>query len=45
MPPLFSCWLVKSEVDVGGMEVEVEPSQQYFINHCYRATDVSNEAV
>ena len=32
----LSCWAVASEVDVGGMEVKVEPSHQYSITfHCY----------
>lgn len=31
MPPVLFCWLTMSEVDVGGMEVETEPSHQCFI--------------
>ncbi len=26
MPPILLCWPMMSEVDVGGMAVEVEPS-------------------
>ena len=28
MPPMLRCWPTTSEVDVGGMAVEVEPSRQ-----------------
>ena len=32
MPPILFCWALALEVDVGGMEVESEPSHQYSIN-------------
>ena len=31
MFPILLCWLVMSEVDVGGMEAKVKPSHQYSI--------------
>jgi len=27
MPPILLCWLMISEVNIAGMEVEIEPSQ------------------
>jgi len=32
MPPVLLCWPMMSEVDVGGVAAEVEPSCQYPIN-------------
>ena len=45
MPPILLCWLTMSEVNVGGMAVEAEPSHQYSIIFCCRVTDSSNGAV
>ena len=39
MPPILLCCLTMSEVDVGGMTAEVEPSHQYFVTFCCRVTD------
>ena len=33
-PPILLYWPTTSEVDAGGMEVEVEPSHQYSITLC-----------
>ena len=45
MPPILLCWPIKLEVNVGSMEVEVEPFHQCFIAfHCH-VTDGSREAV
>ena len=45
MPPILLCWPMTSEVDVGGMAVEVEPSRQYSVKFCCCATDDSRGAV
>jgi hypothetical protein len=45
MPPILLCWPTASEVDVGDMAVEVEPSRQYSVKLCCRATYDSREAV
>jgi len=45
MPPILLCWPMMSEKDVGGMAVEVEPFQQYFITFCCHETDGSRGAV
>ena len=45
VPPILSCWPAMSEVDVGGMTVEVEPFHQYSIKFCCCATDGSRGAV
>ena len=34
MPPIVLHWLMMSDVDVGGMVVQSEPSHQYTITHC-----------
>ena len=39
------CWVMTSEVNVGGMAVEVEPSQRYSVMFCGHATDGSRVAV
>ena len=44
MPPIL-CWLVWSEMDVGGMAVEVESSHQCSVTFCGCATDGSRGAV
>ena len=41
MPATLLCWLTVSEVDVGGMAVDGEPSHQYPITRCCRVTDGS----
>jgi len=45
MPPILLCWPTTSEVDVGDMAVEVEPSHQYSVIFCCHATDDSGGAV
>ena len=45
MPPVLLCWPTTSEVDVGDMAVEDEPSRQYSVKLCCRATDDSRGAV
>ena len=45
MPPILLCWLMMSEADVGGMAVEVEPSNQYPVTFCCHVTDGSRGAV
>jgi len=45
MPPTLLCWPMNSEVDVGDMVVEVEPSLQYFVIYCCHATDGSRVVV
>jgi hypothetical protein len=45
MPPILLCWPTTSKVDVGHMAVEVEPSRQYSVKFCCRATDGSRGAV
>jgi len=45
MPSVLLCWPTMSEADVNDMAVEVEPSCQYSIKFCCRATDDSRGAV
>jgi hypothetical protein len=45
MTPIFLCWPKTSEADVGDMAPEVEPSRQYSVKFCCRATDDSRGAV
>jgi len=45
MPPSLLCWPTTSEVDVGDIAVEVEPSCQYSVKFCCRVTDDSRGAV
>jgi hypothetical protein len=45
MPPILLCWPTMSEAKVVDMEVEVEPSHQYSVKFCCRATDDSRGAV
>ena len=45
MPPFVWCWPLASEVDVGGMAVEDEPSHQYLITCSCRVSDGSRGAV
>lgn len=44
-PPILLHWLTKSEVGVGGMAVEVEPSQQFSFTLCCRVTDGGRRTV
>ena len=44
IPPIVLCWPM-SEVDVGDMAVEVEPSCQYSVKFCCRASGDSRGAV
>lgn len=44
-PLIFLYWPTTSELDVGGMAVQVETSHQNFITFCCRATDNSRGAV
>jgi len=45
LPPIILCWPSASEVDVGGMAVEVKPSHQHSVIFCCHVTDGSREAV
>jgi len=45
MTPILLCWPTTTEADVGDMAVEVEPSLQYSVKFCCRATDDSRGAV
>ena len=45
MPPILWCWPTMSEVAVGGMAAEVEPSHQYSLTCCCWVTDGSRGAV
>jgi len=45
MPPILLCWPVTSEVRVGGMAVEAEPSHQYPVPCCCCVTDGSRTTV
>jgi len=45
MPHILLCWPAISEVSVGAMAVEAEPSYQYFITFCCHVTDGSRGAV
>ena len=45
MPPILLCWPPTSEVDVGSIAAEVEPSHQYSVTFCCSATDGSRGAV
>jgi hypothetical protein len=44
MPPILLCWPTTSEANVIGMAVEIEPSRQYCVKFCCRATDDSRVA-
>jgi hypothetical protein len=44
MPPILLCWPTTSEANVD-MAVELEPSRQYSVKFCCRATDDSRGAV
>lgn len=43
--PILWCWTTVSELDVGDMAVETEPSHQYSITFCCYGTDGSRGAV
>jgi hypothetical protein len=45
MPPILLCWPTRSEANIVDMAVEVEPSCQYSVKFCCRATDDSRGAV
>ena len=45
MPPILLCWPMTSEANLVDMAVEVEPSRQYSVKFCCRATDDSRGAV
>jgi hypothetical protein len=45
MLPILLCWPTTSEADVGDMAVEDEPSRQYSVEFCCRATDNSRGTV
>ena len=45
MPTILLCWLTTSEANIVDMAVEVEPSRQYSVKFCCRATDDSRGAV
>jgi len=42
--PSILCWPMMSEVDAGGMAVEVEASHQYSMTFCCHVTDGSRGA-
>ena len=41
MPPILLYWPTVSEVDVGDMAIEVEPSHQYSLTYCCCVSDGS----
>ena len=43
MPPILLCCHMSSEVDDGGIAVQVESPNQYTIRFCFRATAGSRE--
>ena len=45
MPHILLCWPTRSEKDVGGVTVGVEPSHQYPVMICCHVTDGSREVV
>jgi len=45
MPPILLCWPTTSEANIVYMAEEVEPSRQYSVKFCCRATDDSRGAV
>ena len=45
MPPILLCWPTTAEANVVDMAVEVEPSRQYSVKFCCRATDDSRGAI
>jgi len=45
MLPILLCWPITSELDIGGMAVEVKPSHWYSIPFCCCVTDDSRGAV
>jgi len=45
VPPILLCWPTVSEVVIGVMAVEVEPSRQYSVPCCCYATDGSRGAM
>ena len=44
MLPVLLCWLTMSEVDIGGVAVEAEPSHQYSVTFSCHVTDGSIRA-
>lgn len=45
MPPILFYWPMISEINVGGVAEEVEPSQQYFITFCCHVAGCSRGAI
>lgn len=45
MPLVLWCWSMTSEVDIGGMAAEAEPSHQYSVTCCCHETGSSTGAV
>ena len=45
MSPILLCWPTISEVGVGGMAVEAEPSHQFSVPCCCCVTDGSRGAI
>ena len=45
MPPILLCWPTTAEANVVDMAVEVDPSRQYSVKFCCRATDDSRGAI
>jgi len=42
LPPILLCWPTTSEMGVGGMTAEVEPSHRYSTAFCFYVTDGSS---
>lgn len=40
---VFLRWLMMSDLDIGGMTIEVKPSHQYSMTHCCCVADGSRE--
>ena len=45
IPPILLCRPTMSEMDVGGMAVEAEPSRPYSVTFCCHVTDGSRGTV
>ena len=45
MPPVLLYWPTNSEVEAGGMAMEIKPSHQYFVTCYCHMTDGSRGAV
>ena len=45
IPPISLSWPTMSEVDVGDMAVEAQPSHQYSVTFCCHVTDGSRGTI